>query len=44
VAPRFLKREGDLAVAEKAEKEELPPLLAYIERMLPASGFLWTTG
>ena len=29
VAPRFLKREGDLAVAEKAEKEELPPLLAY---------------
>jgi glutathione S-transferase len=40
VAPRFLKREGDLAVAEKAEKEELPPLLAYIERMMPASGFL----
>jgi glutathione S-transferase len=40
VAPRFLKREGDLSAAEKAEKEELPPLLAYIERMMPASGFL----
>jgi len=40
VAPRVLKREGDLSAAEKAEKEELPPLLAYIERMMPASGFL----
>ena len=40
VAPRFLKREGDLVVAEKAENEELPPLLAYIESMMPASGFL----
>jgi len=40
VAPRFLKREGDLAAAEKAEKEELPPLLGYIEQVMPASGFL----
>jgi glutathione S-transferase len=40
VAPRFLKREGDLLVAEKAEKEELPPLLAYLERVMPTSGFL----
>jgi glutathione S-transferase len=40
VAPRFLKREGDLLVAEKAEKEELPPLLDYLERVMPASGFL----
>jgi glutathione S-transferase len=40
VAPRFLGREGDLAVAEKAEKEELPPLIDYIERVMPQSGFL----
>jgi glutathione S-transferase len=40
VAPRFLGREGDLVAAEKAEKEELPPLLSYIERVMPASGFL----
>src|SRR5262245_43831399 len=40
VAPRFLGRDGDLAAAEKAEREELPPLLAYIEGVLPDSGFL----
>ena len=40
VAPVFLKRPGDLAAADKAEAEELPPVLAYIERMLPASGHL----
>lgn len=40
VAPRFLGREGDLAAAEKAEKEELPPLFDYIESQIPASGFL----
>jgi glutathione S-transferase len=40
VAPRFLGRNGDLAAAEKAEKEEIPPLLDYIERVMPASGFL----
>jgi glutathione S-transferase len=40
VAPRFLGREGDLEVADKAECEELPPLLDYIERMLPESGWL----
>jgi glutathione S-transferase len=40
VAPRFLKREGDLAVADKAECEELPPLLDYLERVIPESGFL----
>lgn len=40
VAPRFLKREGDLALADKAECEELPPLLDYLERVLPESGFL----
>ncbi|HEY1606096.1 MAG TPA: glutathione S-transferase family protein [Allosphingosinicella sp.] len=41
VAPRFLGRPGDLALADKAEKEELPPILDYLERMVPdAGGFL----
>ncbi len=40
VAPRFLKREGDLAMAEKAECEELPPLLDYLQGVIPGSGFL----
>jgi glutathione S-transferase len=40
VAPKILKKEGDLAAADKAEKEELPPLLDYIERIMPASGHL----
>lgn len=40
VAPRFLQREGDLAVADAAENDELPPILDYIERVLPESGWL----
>ena len=40
VSPRFLKRPGDLAVAEKAEAEEMPPIIAYLERVLPPSGHL----
>ena len=40
VAPRFLGREGDLAAADTAEKEELPPLFDYVERVMPASGHL----
>lgn len=40
VSPRFLGQPGDLAAADKAEKEELPPLLDYLERVIPASGFL----
>lgn len=40
VAPRFLGRDGDLAVADKAEREELPALLDYLERVIPDSGFL----
>ena len=41
VAPRFLGREGDLAVADKAEREELPPVLDYLEGVVPgAGGFL----
>jgi glutathione S-transferase len=40
VSPRFLKKDGDLAVAERAETEELPPILDYLDRVIPASGFL----
>ena len=40
VAPRFLNREGDMVAADKAEGEELPPILDYLERTIPASGFL----
>ncbi|HEX4736282.1 MAG TPA: glutathione S-transferase family protein [Allosphingosinicella sp.] len=41
VCPRFLGRPGDLEVADKAEKEELPPILDYLERVVPdAGGFL----
>jgi glutathione S-transferase len=40
VAPRFLGREGDLAAADAAEKNELPSLLDYLEQVLPDSGFL----
>src|SRR5690606_22250890 len=31
VAPIFLKRPGDLGVAEVAERDELPPILDYVE-------------
>ena len=40
VAPRFLGREGDLAVADAAERDELPPLLEYLEGVIPDSGYL----
>jgi glutathione S-transferase len=40
VSPRFLRRDGDLAIAEKAEREELPPILDYLERTIPESGHL----
>lgn len=40
VAPRFLGREGDQAAADKAEHETLPPLLAYLEGVIPDSLFL----
>lgn len=36
VAPIFLKREGDLEAAEKAEREELPKLLDYLESVVPS--------
>ncbi|MEO6248760.1 MAG: glutathione S-transferase family protein [Sphingomicrobium sp.] len=40
VAPRFLGRDGDSEVADNAERDELPPLLDYLEREIPPSGFL----
>jgi glutathione S-transferase len=40
VAPRFLGREGDLAAADNAQANELPPLLDYLEGVIPESGFL----
>jgi glutathione S-transferase len=41
VAPRFLNRPGDLAAADCAERDELPPILDYLETMVPgADGYL----
>ena len=40
VAPKFLGQPGDEEIAAKAECEELPPLLDYLERVIPDSGFL----
>jgi len=40
VAPKLLKRPGDEAAAAAAETKELPPLIDYLERAIPHSGFL----
>ena len=40
VAPKVLKIAGDEAIAAAAEADELPRLLDYLERVIPASGFL----
>jgi glutathione S-transferase len=40
VAPIFLKQPGDAAAADKAEKDEFPKLCAYLEGVIPASGYL----
>ncbi|HKC02938.1 MAG TPA: glutathione S-transferase family protein [Sphingomicrobium sp.] len=41
VAPKFMGREGDLAAADAAERDELPPILDYLERVVPeGDGFL----
>jgi len=41
VAPRFLGRDGDLAAAEAAELNELPPILEYLEKVVPGEdGYL----
>ncbi len=39
VAPMF-GRPSDLEAADKAEKDDLPPALDYLESAIPASGFL----
>jgi glutathione S-transferase len=38
VAPRFLGRDGDLSAADAAEREELPPILDYLEGVVPEPG------
>ncbi len=38
VAPRFLKRPGDQAAADAAERNELPPILDYLETVVPDDG------
>ncbi|MDB5706443.1 MAG: Glutathione S-transferase family protein [Sphingomonas bacterium] len=40
VAPRVLQQPGDDAVADAAVATELPPLLDYLEGVIPPSGFL----
>jgi glutathione S-transferase len=39
VAPRFMGRDGDAAVMAKAEAA-IPPVLDYLERVVPDTGFL----
>lgn len=39
VAPKVLKIPGDETMAHAAETKEVPPILDYIERILPASGW-----
>jgi glutathione S-transferase len=38
VLPRFMGRPGDEATADTAEREELPPILDYLERVVPDAG------
>jgi glutathione S-transferase len=40
VAPLFLKREGRADVADAAERDELPPIIDFLERIVPEAGFL----
>ena len=40
VAPRFLGRDGDHALADAAERDDLPALLDYLEGAIPDSGYL----
>ena len=41
VAPRFLNRPGDETVAEAALRDELPPILDYLESVMPGDdGYL----
>lgn len=38
VSPYFLRRPGDEAEAEAAERDELPPILDYLETVVPDEG------
>src|SRR4051812_35727614 len=41
VAPRFLGRPGDMEAAEQAELNDLPPILDYLEKIVPdENGYL----
>lgn len=40
IVTKLMGIEGDLAAADKAEAEALPPLFDYLEEVIPASGFL----
>ena len=40
VMPRFMKQPGDEAAAANAEANLLPAAVAYLESVIPASGFL----
>jgi glutathione S-transferase len=40
VSPKFFGRPGDLAAADEAQRTEFPKLIDYLERVLPASGYL----
>ena len=38
VAPRFMGRQGDLEAAAACERDDLPPLLDYLETVVPNDG------
>ena len=38
VAPRFMGRPGDLEAAKQAEIKDLPPILDYLEKVVPDEG------
>jgi glutathione S-transferase len=40
VAPKFFGRPGDIAVADAAERDEFPPILNFLESVIPDTGFL----
>jgi glutathione S-transferase len=40
VSPKFFGRAGNLAEADEAQKTEFPKLIDYLEKVLPASGYL----
>ena len=44
VVAERLGMQGDMAVAEKAEKEDLPKAFAYLETVAPTSGFIVGAG